>query len=242
MSTPPPSHSHSQSQPPSPGPEPQTTAQEEQENDEAAAMAAMMGFSSFGSQAPPSKKRRYNPRADAVLSDSTLPAPSSSLPSKPPAPKDRGTGANMMPLLARPVNAATGGGQGGVEAEGGLNKNGKRGSTDAGTAAGEGGEEEQPAPRYIDTSLPPSATTGGEGGEEEEEEEVSLPVTGAAFTQHQSAASRGGGGGKRIWYADYYDPSSNENPWEWLEKARGLEPVGSWLPRGHASGRAGGRN
>lgn len=31
------------------------------------------------------------------------------------------------------------------------------------------------------------------------------------------------------WYIDYYDPSSNANPWERLEKRKGLEPVGSWL-------------
>ncbi|KAK2629939.1 hypothetical protein QTJ16_000759 [Diplocarpon rosae] len=38
------------------------------------------------------------------------------------------------------------------------------------------------------------------------------------------------------WYADYYDPNFNANPWEALEKANGLEPVGSWVPYSHNPG------
>ncbi|KAH6896777.1 hypothetical protein B0T10DRAFT_164056 [Thelonectria olida] len=34
-----------------------------------------------------------------------------------------------------------------------------------------------------------------------------------------------------IWYDGYYDPMSNENPWERIEKARGMSSVGSWLSR-----------
>jgi hypothetical protein len=37
------------------------------------------------------------------------------------------------------------------------------------------------------------------------------------------------------WWTDYYDRSSNENPWERLEKARGLEPVGSWIATAETS-------
>ena len=37
------------------------------------------------------------------------------------------------------------------------------------------------------------------------------------------------------WWTDYYDRSSNENPWERLEKARGLEPVGSWIATAESS-------
>lgn len=39
---------------------------------------------------------------------------------------------------------------------------------------------------------------------------------------------------ERIWWIGYYDPTSNENPWEILERKEGLEPLGTWLPRGHA--------
>jgi hypothetical protein len=34
-----------------------------------------------------------------------------------------------------------------------------------------------------------------------------------------------------IWYEGYYDPMSNENPWERIETARGMSSVGSWLSR-----------
>ncbi|KAK0634867.1 hypothetical protein B0T17DRAFT_502468 [Bombardia bombarda] len=53
---------------------------------------------------------------------------------------------------------------------------------------------------------------------------------------------RGGGRGgqNRQWYIDYYDPSSNENPWERLEQTMGLEPRGSWLPS-RSPGGGGGR-
>ncbi|KAH6984640.1 hypothetical protein BKA56DRAFT_671127 [Ilyonectria sp. MPI-CAGE-AT-0026] len=44
--------------------------------------------------------------------------------------------------------------------------------------------------------------------------------------RHQDSPSQGS------WYEGYYDPSTNENPWDRLEKARGLSSVGSWLPRG----------
>jgi hypothetical protein len=91
--------------------------------------------------------------------------------------------------------------------------------------AEEGGDDER-GPRYIDTSKSPLRTA--------EEETSSAPLPGAIGL---GTVGRDGGSGERIWWTDYYDPSSNENPWELLEKARGLEPVGSWLPRGHAVGR-----
>ncbi|KAI5458572.1 hypothetical protein BGZ63DRAFT_406971 [Mariannaea sp. PMI_226] len=34
------------------------------------------------------------------------------------------------------------------------------------------------------------------------------------------------------WYEGYYDPMSNENPWERIETNRGMSSIGSWLPRG----------
>ncbi|KAK4205689.1 hypothetical protein QBC40DRAFT_270692 [Triangularia verruculosa] len=40
-----------------------------------------------------------------------------------------------------------------------------------------------------------------------------------------------GGGHNPDWYIGYYDSRSNENPWEPLEKKKGLEPVGTWLER-----------
>ena len=49
-----------------------------------------------------------------------------------------------------------------------------------------------------------------------------------------------GGSGSEPWWTDYYDPSSNENPWERLEQARGIEPVGTWLPTRQSHNKAGG--
>ncbi|CAL3963269.1 unnamed protein product [Diplocarpon coronariae] len=43
------------------------------------------------------------------------------------------------------------------------------------------------------------------------------------------------------WYANYYDPNFNANPWETLEKAKGLEPVGLWVSHSHSPGQAGQR-
>ena len=93
------------------------------DDDPSAAVAAAMGFSAFGSQdRPPSKKRRFNPHADAVLDPSlapghALPAAAPSLPPKPPAPiagfqnHPVGSGADSrLPLHHRP--GATGSGQG----------------------------------------------------------------------------------------------------------------------------------
>jgi hypothetical protein len=63
----------------------------ETEADDSAAMAAAMGFSGFGMQSRPSKKRRFNPRADA---STTSAGPDlHNMPPKPPA-----TAANSTPV------------------------------------------------------------------------------------------------------------------------------------------------
>lgn len=200
---------------------------------EAAAMAQMMGFTAFGSQAPPSKKRRYNPRADAVADSGEA---------GPPAPW--GTGANTMPLLPRSVLRGEGQVEASAAGEGGEVGQGGQSASEVGAGGGEseasgrGDGDDDPAPQYIDTSRSPIRTG-------EDQTSSSLPATAPGYGEHRTAGRSGGGGsgfapGKRIWWTDYYDPSSNENPWEFLEKARGLEPVGPWLPRGHGANRAGG--
>ncbi|KAL1890608.1 hypothetical protein Sste5346_008124 [Sporothrix stenoceras] len=65
---------------------------------DSAAVAAAMGFSSFGAQAPLNKKRRFNPQADAVIGtprDGRPPARTQVYPA--------GTGANATKLPPRPV-------------------------------------------------------------------------------------------------------------------------------------------
>lgn len=59
------------------------------------------------------------------------------------------------------------------------------------------------------------------------------PPPGAA-DEHRAPASGPSRHQGRIWWVGYYDPTSNENPWEILERKGGLEAIGAWLPRGHA--------
>lgn len=43
-----------------------------------------------------------------------------------------------------------------------------------------------------------------------------------------SRPSHKGGPRNENWFLDYYDPSFNENPWDRLEKEKGLEPLVKW--------------
>ncbi|KAK3490361.1 uncharacterized protein B0T23DRAFT_159787 [Neurospora hispaniola] len=232
-----------------------TTTTNTNENDiftdaeaEAAAMAAAMGFSSFGHQATadeeeegpadphggqrPSKKRRYNSRIDDAYV----------------GPTPQGTGANDVPVQRQRV----------------LNNNAPRDGDmneinldDDTAAAAETSTTSLPVNSSL--SLPPksqvqvsnqqhnqrgnhgvhSGRGGGRGGR-------------GGRGGHGGGGGGGGGSGggthgrdpTKPWYIDYYDPSSNENPWERLEQQRGMEAVGKWLPSrsggGSGSGSRGG--
>jgi hypothetical protein len=75
------------------------------------------------------------------------------------------------------------------------------------------------------TSTPfPTSAHGGRGG-----------GRGGCERSGERGGGGGGGGMNPQWYIDYYDPSSNENPWEGMEKFKGLEPVGTWLASRWAS-------
>ncbi|ERS96599.1 hypothetical protein HMPREF1624_06808 [Sporothrix schenckii ATCC 58251] len=65
---------------------------------DSAVVAAAMGFSSFGAQVPPNKKRRFNPQADAIVGTPRDGRPPARLP-----PNSSGTGANVTRLTPRPV-------------------------------------------------------------------------------------------------------------------------------------------
>jgi hypothetical protein len=110
----------------------------EEEEDETAAMAAAMGFSSFGSHKPPAKKRKFNAATDAFVDGQELAKLDKG------GKKGQGSGGNTMPL-----------GKMRVLGTGGINK----------ASEGEGvrnqeeidldEDEEQEGPQYEDTSLPP---------------------------------------------------------------------------------------
>lgn len=215
---------------------------------DSSAMAEAMGFSGFGMQRPPSKKRKFNPNADAAVST----APMSKLASS--------TGANSAPLgqrtrlpppssdlPARP--SATAG----------------KTDTDEIDLDGEGDvSENDPDSRFIDTSRPSRRYFPEELAEIEAQEKIDAILTGSSvpglparpppanggeglggLEQQQYGQERSHRGGRANnrqhhhfgensgapWWEGYYDPKVNQNPWEALEKKMGLQPRGTWLSR-----------
>ena len=113
---------------------------------DSAAIAAAMGFSSFGSQAHPNKKRRFNPLADAVIDspwDNRPPA------ARPGPPRPPTTSANSVPVRATRAPMA-------LPPPSTLPLHPPEVSTTANTdeiALDDDGNDE-PGPQYIDTSRP----------------------------------------------------------------------------------------
>ncbi|KAM0248195.1 hypothetical protein ACHAP5_003577 [Fusarium lateritium] len=137
------------------------------------ALMAQMGFSSFGAASPPSKRRRYNPNADAEL------------PSQASA-----TGANST-ALGTPSN----------NNEIALDEDDDE----------EGDNSGEPVPAQVrPASLPQRPAP------------AHVPHQGQHTAPHERSDT---------WYIGYYDHLSNENPWEKIEKARGLTTRGTWIPR-----------
>ncbi len=178
----------------------------------AAAMAAAMGFSGFGAQSRPSKKRRFNPRADAATTSTSAAVP---VPPELAAVKGSPPAQRLLPLLQQRdpgiANASEGTGE---EEEGGGGGGDSGGRTHLqaqpdGSVAEHRGSE----PRVV--AAAPGAGRG------------SISSRGPPF--HGSDGGGGSGHRNTEWYIGYYDRSSNENPWAELEAKMGLKPVGSWL-------------
>lgn len=179
------------------------------EDDTAAAMAAAMGFSSFGSQNPPSKKRKYNSNDAVVDIDGS---------------KLHGTGANSAPLAERrppPANADEIALDDDDDDEANIDENSAAGTVEG--ASVQGGSDAAPGVGAGIAGLPqrPAPSAGGFHGH-----------------QHPHQQRRGGGprhghGGhhevNKLWYEDYYDHFSNENPWAKPEQAAGLQPISTWV-------------
>jgi hypothetical protein len=138
--------------------EPEYNSGEGSEDADANAMAAFMGFSAFGSQKPPMKKRKFNPTTDAFVEGQELAKLDRG------GKKGSGSGGNNVPL-----------GKIRVLGEKKGNEDEIRLDLD---------DEDDEGPRYMDTSLPPpieAALRGGSGEEAEEEEgprymDTSLPA------------------------------------------------------------------
>lgn len=180
-------------------------------DDDADAMAAAMGFSSFGAQKPPNKKRKYNPHADASTSVSSThkPKPTSS------------TGANSAPLGTRaPPAPATNTDE--IQLDDDDDDEDGGGNAPPAAAPSEISQAQDARP----ASLPqrPAAGNGFVGTEHGH---------GHGGGRNQRGGGHQGGHQQRnsLWYENYYDHLSNENPWARLEKKAGLQPRGSWVDR-----------
>ncbi|KAK3344332.1 hypothetical protein B0T25DRAFT_323933 [Lasiosphaeria hispida] len=200
------------------------------DDDDAAAMAAMLGFSTFGMRDAdrPAKKRRFHAHADDAVVAGLPSSNPHHLPRKPPAPVS--SGANSLPLHPREAAPPSVGkakaALGGDVDEINLGEEDNDDDDEEG-----GGVAVQPQdPQAMSPPVIPGpefdSARGGRGG--------------------LGRGGRGGGGRGgfghdtgRQWWTDYYDPSSNENPWERLEQTRGLEPVGTWLASRPGGGRGG---
>ncbi|TWU78876.1 hypothetical protein ED733_007698 [Metarhizium rileyi] len=167
----------------------------EADADAAAAMAAAMGFSTFGAQDRPQKKRRYNAAVDAATSAPQPPTGSRATP----------TGSNLTPLGDQGLTSS------------------KKPGNQANTEANDENEDEpseesappQPSPNH---GLPARPAPGMGFGKP--------PPARLQSHQHTSPAESSG-----VWYEGYYDNTSNENPWERLEKDMGLETKGTWVSK-----------
>ncbi|KAK3392467.1 hypothetical protein B0T20DRAFT_329758, partial [Sordaria brevicollis] len=204
---------------------------------EAAAMAAAMGFSSFGQQPTladsdetenadpssgrPAKKRRYNSRVDAYV-----------------GPTPQGTGANDVPVQRRVFNNNAPAEPRGDNNEIQLDDNeiNLDHDTEEGAAAGT-----TTLPTNPSLPLKPHFTLPANPGLPPKPEPQHFLVSGQQQdldSQNDQHQNHGGHGRdpSQPWYTDYYDPSFNENPWERLEQQRGMESVGKWLPTPDRSG------
>lgn len=175
------------------------------------AMAQMMGFSTFGAQDRPQKKRRYNPGADAAFVSQV---------------QESSTGSNSTPLGARNVAAAG--------EEGGLDD----GATDVAghEEEGDGASEVTLAQDDPDGGI----TVPGWPASQAPHGLPQRPAPGTGFVGASSVGDVQGSGGRardsshvqdRPWYEGYFDTLSNRNPWERLEKSLDLEPRGTWPSR-----------
>ncbi|KAI3319132.1 hypothetical protein HD806DRAFT_294487 [Xylariaceae sp. AK1471] len=194
------------------------------DEDTAAAMAAAMGFSSFGAQKS-NKRRKFNPSTDAVVDEAAS------------------TGSNMIPLGMRKKNTDE------VDLD---DDDVEEEHTASVSQAAQGTttdhDDEDPEPQYLDTSRPPAPivpeptdelqsmidTIVGSSADTNPPPQVSSSVVSSGLS------IRGGRGGRQRnmnrdgrpgtkWWEGYYDPAFITNPWEKLEKSIGLEPRGPWV-------------
>ncbi|KAK8107908.1 uncharacterized protein PG998_009921 [Apiospora kogelbergensis] len=193
-------------------------------DEDAAAMAEAMGFSSFGGQNHPSKRRKYNARADAAFDSNTNNESTLALH------YDAGSGSNNTPLGERrpqqpkPKKQKTNANEIDLDDDDDDDDDGQDGGEVDGNdavAAGDQDDAQDPTPQHITTSQPPDQIQSGIDAIV-----AGLPRSPRGLPLLPSA--KGGRDGDR-WWDDYYDPAFNTNPWEKIEKKLGIEARGTWL-------------
>jgi hypothetical protein len=168
---------------------------------EAAAMAAAMGFSAFGAQDRPQKKRRYNPAVDAVAKASS------------PGLRAAPTGSNSTPLG---THAMTSKEAASSHANANADETNLDGSDDGQPgAAPQESQQQQAEPPHHGLPARPAPGTGFVG-------------LSSRFAARPDASP---GHTSKVWYEGYYDSTSNENPWEHIERTMGIGSKGTWVSR-----------
>lgn len=225
----------------------------EDDDSDAAAMAEAMGFSGFGSQRP--AKRKFNANADAAVS---------SAPQEKKGGYVSKTGANNAPLgIRRPLNlppptSNTSDGMAETRIVEETNPD-----DDEAFQVG-GGDNPDTADFEVKNKFIDALQTPGGYQSEDADSMVAQPPThtvvdngppglpsrppnsqnfqrgpgrhhgrgGQGYPHNSGSAGMAGA----PWWEGYYDPKMNENPWEKLERERGLQPRGNWLARKSGQG------
>lgn len=223
---------------------------------DSAAIAAAMGFSSFGMQSHPNKKRRFNPRADAVVAAASSsrgndrnasagPALQHPLPQRPPPRAnadeiDLEDDDDVNPESAVPDS----------QLDGSVVSKARHGQATVAAAADNlirsadrhGFRSDLTASPQLPPPPGPAAYDASDYGHDRNRYHGSHSQTGSEGYGAHRGGGHGGHGGhgnpggpggreRRIWWTDYYDPTSNQNPWAQLEAGLGLPACGTWLER-----------
>ncbi|GAO16672.1 uncharacterized protein UV8b_00763 [Ustilaginoidea virens] len=179
--------------------------------DDGAAVMQAMGFSSFGAQDRPQKKRRCSSAEDDDNNNNNN--NNNTRFSQPGRARDAPTGSNSVPA--------------GKPQAGESNAKPSTNTLEI-DLGGDDDENER-----CQEARPPLAQACGETLAQKVGNHAAglparpIPLTGSAASTSHPPHKRPHG----LWYEGYYDTTSNENPWEHLEKAMGLETGVSWVAR-----------